>query len=50
VGSFIIKGARLPTTSPPTLEVESNCGSCGTGGTTPLSLEVARRCDFEDSK
>jgi len=48
--SFIIKGARWSTTSPKELEVASNCASCGTGSTTPLSLEKARRCGFDDPK
>ena len=47
-GSFIIKSARWSMTSPPTLDVASNCANCGTGATIPLSLEEARRCGFED--
>jgi hypothetical protein len=49
-GSFIIKSVRWSTTSPLAPEVASNCGSCGTGGTTPLSLEEARRCGIDDPK
>ena len=49
-GSFIIKSVRWSTTSPTALEVASNCASCGTGDTTPLSLEEARRCGFDDPK
>ena len=48
--SFIIKGARWSTTSPQALEVASNCASCGTVATTPLSLEKARRCGFDEPK
>jgi hypothetical protein len=47
-GAFIIKGARWSTTKPPELEVASNCAGCGTGATTPVSLDVARRCGFDD--
>jgi len=46
-GAIIIKSARWSTTSPPALEVAANCASCGTGATTPLSLEEARRCGFD---
>jgi len=46
--SFIIKGARWSTTSLPALEVASSCASCATGATTPVSLEEARRCGFDD--
>jgi hypothetical protein len=46
--SFIIKSAQWSMTSPPELEVASNCANCGTGVTTPLSLQEARRCDFDD--
>jgi hypothetical protein len=49
-GSFIIKSVRWFTMSPTALEVASNCASCGTGGTTPLSLEEARRCGIDDPK
>jgi hypothetical protein len=49
-GSFIIKSVRWSTMSPPALAVASNCGSCGTGVTTPLSLEEARRCGLDDPK
>jgi hypothetical protein len=35
-------------TSPPRLDVASKCGNCGTGATTSLSLQEARRCGFED--
>jgi hypothetical protein len=49
-GSFIIKSARWSTTSPLALEVASSCASCGTGATTSLSLEEARRCGFDDPK
>jgi hypothetical protein len=48
--SFIVKGARWSTTSPPTLQVASSCASCGTGATIQLSLEEARRCGFDDPK
>jgi uncharacterized Zn finger protein len=48
--SVIIKGARWSTKSPQALEVASNCVSCGTVATTPLSLEEARRCGFDDPK
>ena len=47
-GSFIIKSAQWSMTSPPRLDVASNCGICGTGATTPLSLQEARRCGFDD--
>ena len=47
-GAFIIKGARWSTTGPPELEVASNCASSGTGATTPVSLEEARRCGFDE--
>jgi hypothetical protein len=47
-GSFIIKGARWTTASPPELEVASSCASCGTGATPPLSLEEARRCGLDE--
>lgn len=47
-GSFIIKSARWSTMSPPTLDVASNCANYGKVATTPLSLEEARRCGFED--
>ncbi len=49
-GTFIIKGARWSATNPPALEVASSCASCGAGATTPLSLEEARRCGFDDPK
>jgi len=48
--SFIIKGARRGPSSPQALEVASNCASCGTVATTPLSLEKARRCGFDEPK
>jgi hypothetical protein len=35
-------------TSAPRLEVASKCGNCGTEATTPLSLQEAGRCSFED--
>ena len=47
-GSFIIKSAQWSMTSPPALEVASKCANCGTGLTTPLSLQEARRCGFDD--
>jgi hypothetical protein len=46
-GSFILEGALWSRTSPPELEVASSRDSCGTGATTPLSPEEARRCRFE---
>jgi transcription elongation factor Elf1 len=49
-GSFIIKSVRWSTTSPTALEVASNCGSCGMGVTTPLSLQEARRCGIDYPK
>jgi hypothetical protein len=48
VGTFIIKGAWWSATSPPALEVASSCANCGTGATTPVSLQEARRCGFDD--
>jgi hypothetical protein len=48
--SFIIKSVRWSTTSPTALEVASNCASCGMGAMTPLSLEEAGRCGFDDPK
>jgi hypothetical protein len=48
--SFIIKGARWSTTSLQALQVASNCASCGTGVTTPLSPEEGRRCGFDAPK
>jgi DNA-directed RNA polymerase subunit RPC12/RpoP len=47
-GTFIIKSAQWSMMSPPELEVASKCGNCGTGVTTPLSLQEARRCGFDD--
>ena len=47
-GSFIIKSAQWSMTSPPALDVASKCANCGTGATTPLSLQEARRCGFDD--
>ena len=47
-GSFIIKSAQWSMTSPPALDVASNCANCGTGATTQLSLQEARRCGFDD--
>jgi hypothetical protein len=47
-GSLIIKRAQWSMTSPPALEVASNCGNCGTEATTALSLQEARRCGFDD--
>jgi hypothetical protein len=47
-GSFVIKSAQWSMTSPPTLDVASNCANCGTGATTPFSLQEARRCGFDD--
>jgi hypothetical protein len=47
-GSFIIKSAQWSMRSPPTLEVASKCGNCGTGATTSLSLQEAGRCGFDD--
>jgi hypothetical protein len=49
-GTFIIKGTLWSTTSPPKLEVASSCAGCGTGATTLLSSEEARRCGFDDPK
>ena len=49
-GSFIIKSVRWATMSPTTLEVTSNCASCGMGAMTPLSLQEARRCGIDDPK
>jgi hypothetical protein len=46
--SFIIKSAQWSMTSSPTLDVASNCANCGTGATTQLSLQEARRCGFDD--
>ena len=46
--AFIINGARWSPANPPVLEVASNCANCGTGDTTPLSLQEARRCGFDD--
>jgi hypothetical protein len=47
-GSFIIKSAQWSMMSPSALDVDLNCADCGTGATTPLSLEEARRCGFDD--
>jgi len=47
-GSFIIESAQWSMTSPPRLDVASKCGNCGTGATTPLSLQEARRCGLDD--
>jgi hypothetical protein len=47
-GSFIIKSAQWSLTSPPALDVASKCANCGTGATTQLSLQEARRCGFDD--
>jgi hypothetical protein len=46
--SFIIESAQWSMTSPPALDIASNCANCGTGVTTPLSLQEARRCGFDD--
>ena len=47
-GSFIIKSARWSMTSLPALDVASICADCGTEATSPLSLQEARRCGFDD--
>ena len=47
-GAFIIKSAQWSMTSPPELEVASKCANCDTGVRTPLSLQEARRCGFDD--
>jgi hypothetical protein len=47
-GCFIIKSAQWSMRSPPTLDVASKIANCGTGATTQLSLQEARRCGFDD--
>jgi hypothetical protein len=47
-GAFIIKGARWPATGPPALEVAWSYANCGTVATTPISLQEAGRCGFDD--
>jgi hypothetical protein len=46
--SFIVKGARWPATGPPALEVAWSCANCTMVSTTPVSLQEAGRCGFDD--
>jgi hypothetical protein len=45
---FIVRGARWPTGTPPALEVDLRCASCGAGATASVSLQEARRCGFDE--
>jgi uncharacterized Zn finger protein len=47
-GSFIIKSAQWSMTSPPALDVDLRCATCGTGATAPLTPQEARRCGFDE--
>ena len=47
-GSFIIKSAQWSVTSPPALDVDLSCATCGTGATVPLTSEEARHFGFDE--